>query len=254
MAAHLDTIRKLVDIARLPGGLSAFARMRVRTASSLIAVLRLRACGLSPRRILDIGANKGQFVASCRAVFPEAAVIALEPIPALAEQLAGIFRDDPLVTAVCAAVGSQRETRHFEINEYSPSSSFLPLNEAHRQSFPEASATRSEEMTILPLDELMAERDIAPCDLIKIDVQGFEMEVLKGAAAALDAAQHAVIECSLSPLYEGEATLPDICAFLRDRGFESVGAVHILSSPQTGLVLQIDLLFSRAGEVFSPAV
>ncbi|MEX2643688.1 MAG: FkbM family methyltransferase [Acetobacterales bacterium] len=247
MAAHLDTIRKLVDIARLPGGLSAFARMRVRTASSLIAVLRLRACGLSPRRILDIGANKGQFVASCRAVFPDAAVIALEPIPALAEQLAATFRDDPLVTAVCAAVGSRRETRRFEINDFSPSSSFLPLSETHRQSFPEASGTRSEEMAILPLDELMAERGIGPCDLIKIDVQGFEMEVLQGAGTTLDAARHVVVECSLRPLYEGESALTDIFGFLHERGFESVGAVDILSAPQNGLVLQADILFSRPG-------
>lgn len=245
MAARTEAIRKLLGLTALPGGLAAFCRARVRSVSALSIVLRLKAAGVAPGHIIDVGANRGQFAAACRAVFPGCRVTAIEPIPELADRLRQTFAGDNRVQVVNAALGARAETRPFHVNAFSPSSSFLPLGDAHKASFPDAVDTQALDMAIIPLDELISVEGLPPVDLLKLDVQGFELEVLKGATGLLGRVPHVLAETSFRPLYEGEPTMAEITGYLSPYGFACVGALDMLPAPDTGLMVQADLLFSR---------
>ena len=91
----------------------------------------------------------------------------------------------------------------------------------------------------------MSEKGVASAELIKLDVQGFELEVLRGAEGALGQVAHVLAETSFRPLYEREPSMPEIVKFLAERGFECVGALDMLAAPGSGLMVQADLLFSR---------
>jgi hypothetical protein len=99
------------------------------------------------------------------------------------------------------------------------------------------------------LDELLDPAELAgPC-LMKIDVQGFEAEVLRGAAGLLPAVDDVLVECSFVELYEGQPLADDLIAWMRDEGYRLRG-FYSLMTDDAGSCLQADLLFSRpqAGE------
>ena len=82
--------------------------------------------------------------------------------------------------------------------------------------------------------------------LLKIDTQGYELEVLKGAARTLDRIDYILVETSFVPLYEGQANFRDVYAFLTGHGFEYAGSFEQMMSPLDGTVLQADGLFVRS--------
>lgn len=86
--------------------------------------------------------------------------------------------------------------------------------------------------------------------LLKIDVQGFELEVLKGAVEILPAIDAVYVEVSYIPLYQGQPLRDDIEHFLCSVGFECVGAFNDYS--HKGERIQSDLLFRRRHSTVGP--
>jgi len=83
--------------------------------------------------------------------------------------------------------------------------------------------------------------------LLKLDVQGYEVQVLEGAAETLKKVDYVLLEASFRPLYEGEKTFLDIARMMEARGFEFLRPVAWLSDPHNGEVLQMDALFAKSG-------
>ncbi|MEI7893325.1 MAG: FkbM family methyltransferase, partial [Myxococcales bacterium] len=81
--------------------------------------------------------------------------------------------------------------------------------------------------------------------LLKLDVQGYELEVLKGASRTLPRCSLLLLEASLQELYVGEALFGSIHAWLGERGFILAGLAGSLRDPSDGRPLQIDALFER---------
>jgi hypothetical protein len=81
---------------------------------------------------------------------------------------------------------------------------------------------------------------------LKVDVQGAELDVLRGASGLLDAVGEILVECSLVELYEGQALLDDTILFARGQGFRVIGLSEAPRAPD-GTPLQCDVLFSRTG-------
>jgi hypothetical protein len=83
--------------------------------------------------------------------------------------------------------------------------------------------------------------------LLKIDTQGYELEVLRGAPAMLARASAVQIEMSLAPLYEGQLLMRDLWQVLEDAGFELWTLVPVFVDPGSGRLLQVDAAFFRKG-------
>ncbi len=112
----------------------------------------------------------------------------------------------------------------------------------------EVARTRSvDEVTVRTarLDHELGSADLpSPC-LLKIDVQGFEMEVLAGAEALLPSVDEILVECSFVELYDGQPLADEVIVFLLGVGYRLRGA-YGMSTDDDGRCLQADLLFLRS--------
>lgn len=132
-------------------------------------------------------------------------------------------------------------------NDYSQSSSLLPMAELHKRAFPETRHSTPETVQVKRLDDVVADLRIERPALLKIDVQGFEAKVIAGATETLKLADVIIVETGVEALYEGQALFDDVYRMLYDRGFRYRGNHNQLLSPDDGRVLQADAFFTPAG-------
>lgn len=195
--------------------------------------------------VLDAGANIGQFATAARAAFPAARIVSFEPLPDCFAQLRRRFRRDARFQARQLALGARNEERELQRSAYSPSSSLLPMDDRHRAAFPSTAATTAVRVPVRRLDDELQGLDLAAPILLKLDVQGAEMEVLEGARGTLERCSLVLLEASLRRLYVGEALFADVQAYLGGAGFTLAGLAGSLRDPRDGRMLQVDAMFER---------
>ena len=134
--------------------------------------------------------------------------------------------------------------RACNIAKNSSSSSLLEIGDLHVASAPESRYVGDESVPIARLDDLRSEL-VGPDDRVylKIDTQGYELEVLNGAVETLGQVVAADIELSLAPLYEGAPLVGEVLAFLDARALVPVWLEPAFTDPDTGRLLQVDGLF-----------
>lgn len=195
------------------------------------------------RTVLDVGASRGQFALFISTMMPEARVISFEPLPEPFEDLDRLTGAQ--VETHNTAVGASSGAASINVSARDDSSSLLPIGSRQVEEFPGTEAERTIEVPVTTLDETLVGEPARPC-LLKIDVQGLELEVLKGATRTLASVDEALIECSFVELYEGQALAEDVIIFMNDAGFHLVG-VHEVAYSSDGSAIQADFLFRRAG-------
>jgi FkbM family methyltransferase len=195
---------------------------------------------------LDVGAHTGSATARIRSVFPESRVFAFEPAPEPADGLARLASGDPRIMVVRAAAGERdgrtllRETRNPLL-----SSVLKPTGRTVRETFGAGEVLREIEVPMLRLETWARGAGVEAVDLLKIDVQGTELGVLRGAGGLLDRTASVYAEAHLEPAYEGAATFSEIDLFLRDRGLV-LHQVHELTTRGEDLqTVQLDALWLR---------
>ncbi len=195
------------------------------------------------RTVLDVGASRGQFALFATQRFPEAQVICFEPLPgsraALRDALGARVEIRP------AAVGAEAGTAELNVSAQDDSSSLLPIGERQVAEFPGTSQSGTLEVPVVTLADELTEELPGP-RLLKIDVQGLELDVLRGAGSSLDLIDEAFIECSFVELYEGQALADEVITYLFERGLRLAG-VHGISYSAEGSAVQADFFFRRSG-------
>jgi FkbM family methyltransferase len=198
-----------------------------------------------PVVVLDIGANSGQFAAVALHIFPNARVFSFEPLPQCVAAMRKKIGANSRSTIFPYAVGNDDTTITINQSASSPSSSILPMSETHAEAFPWTGQSTPVEVPLRKLDSLLPDLALSGRVLMKIDVQGFGLEVLKGAVETLRQVEMVFIEVSFVPLYEGEPTFDDINAFMRDAGFTFSGLLDSLTHPESRQPLQGDAIYRR---------
>jgi len=128
-------------------------------------------------------------------------------------------------------------------NEFSASSSILQMGNRHRDAFPHTQNAVDENISVCVLDEVAKDLELEGRVLAKIDVQGYELNVLLGAERTLPLIDILIIETSFEELYEGQPLFYDVHQFLHDRHFRYAGAFHQMFNPSDGAMLQEDSIF-----------
>jgi FkbM family methyltransferase len=199
--------------------------------------------------VFDIGANTGQFGRHLRDSGYRGRIVSFEPLPSEWNRLVEVSGNDSLWQAAPrCAIGSADGEIEIHVAGNSASSSALNMLDSHRNAAPESAYIGTERVPLRRLDSIAP--DYLTSDsvfLIKIDTQGFESEVLKGAAAALKSAVGLSLEISFVPLYEGQALFEDMYAQIRALGFEAWDFKPAFVDDQSGRLLQADVTFFRAG-------
>jgi FkbM family methyltransferase len=232
-------LTKLINIMIDPFLLSALLKGAVAGVEHK-AVLRNLECEC----VLDIGANRGQFALISRKVFPLAKIYSFEPLEEPAQIFQKIFNNEPNVILYPFAIGREKTTATIHITKDDDSSSMLPITKMQSDMFPGAAEKDTRQVMIYPLSELIDPASIPSASLLKIDVQGFELDVLQGCEDILQKFSHLYIECSFIELYEGQALAHQIIAWLEERNF-GLSSIHNLYYGKNGLAVQGDFLFSK---------
>ena len=195
--------------------------------------------------ILDIGANRGQFATFARARFPTARLYCFEPLAAAAEKLRTVTSGDDRVSILPLALGAgSTQSRRLLVPPEDDSSSLLAATALQRELFPGTAADDGVTVAVERLDAVLRAEDLPPPTLMKIDVQGFELEVLEGATGLLGGVHDVAVESSFVDLYEGGARAEEVVCLLAGHGFRLLG-VYSLLHDRRGRCLQGDLLFRR---------
>jgi FkbM family methyltransferase len=213
-------------------------------AAQLRAILATRRINL----IFDVGANIGQFGRELRDhVGYDGRIVSFEPMRAAHEALTHAATGDPLwEVAPRTALGAHSGSVTLNIAGNSASSSVLAMLPAHADAAPESRYVDSEVVPLETLDDLASGyfRDDSR-GLLKIDTQGYESEVLRGAAETLGRVEAVQLELSLVRLYEGQRLMPELLEHLGGLGFELWAVAPAFVDPRTGRMLQIDATLVR---------
>jgi len=192
--------------------------------------------------ILDVGATRGQFSLMSRIVMPAIPIFAFEPIPTEAE----IFRKALLgeyVQLHQVALGDKAGEAELHLSRSPDSSSLLPIGEAQTRLFPATGEIGTLKVPVKRLDDFKPEWEKYSRILLKIDVQGFELSVLRGAVETLKNCVYIYVECSEVNLYVGQSLYRDVADFLNHEGFDLHSRHNEIIAGDE--LLQADYLFTR---------
>ncbi len=169
--------------------------------------------------IFDVGANIGHTIESFKDMFPEAQIHAFEPGTNAFNTLEKIYGSHKNVILNKAGVGSASETKMFLENSMSQMSSFLPLG-------PDGwgEIVNKIPVAIITLDDYCKERQIPFINVLKIDTQGLDFEVLKGAQNMLseNRIQILLMEVTFAEIYQELPRFDEIFRFLTEMNFKLV--------------------------------
>jgi FkbM family methyltransferase len=197
--------------------------------------------------VLDVGANTGQYAQELRAQRYAGAIVSFEPLATAHARLLEAARRDPRWrVAPRMALGSRTAEVTLNVAGNSLSSSVLRMLPAHEQAAPGSGVVGTEAVALHRLDEVAGQYlGGANAVLLKIDTQGYEDQVLAGAAGVLDRVTAVQLELSFEPLYEGQPLFDAMRGRLRDIGFSLVAMFPGYVDPLTGRTLQVDGFFVR---------
>ncbi len=206
--------------------------------SSMEGVLAHIKTVFTPRLIIDVGAATGSFTRLSLQHFPEASAVLFEPVSAYTPALAALTRTHPRVTYIPKAASDHTGVLPFYIHEDLVGSSSKQEAEGAA-----VDGTRTS-VPCITLDEALALTDCT-ASLIKIDVQGAELEVLRGATRVLEQAACVILEVSLFRSLIGGGDVAEVIAFMKERYWVLYDIAGMLYRPYDGALSQYDAVFVK---------
>jgi FkbM family methyltransferase len=198
--------------------------------------------------ILDVGANVGQFRNKVRSFSYQGRVISFEPQQAAHRQLVQSAGDNPgwIIYPRCA-LGDVAGTAQINLAGNSQSSSLLPMCERHIEASPETRYVGVEQVPVKTLSQVFADdpKLFAGRHVLKMDTQGYELNVLKGAEDILGQIDIVMLEASLVTLYDGEPSVVALLNHMEERQFDCYAICPGFSDPKNFQMLQVDMLFVK---------
>jgi FkbM family methyltransferase len=201
---------------------------------------------LGTQTVLDIGANSGQFASQLRATGFSGRIISFEPQADAHLALVAAATADPQWTiATRCALGDSEGSMTMHRAGNSVSSSLLPMLGSLAEAARDAQAIGQEVVPVLRLDQHPDLATVGGDVFAKIDTQGYELHVLRGAERLMPRIAGVLVEASLVPLYAGQPLLAEVVAFLDAKGFAIVDLLPEFQHPRHGQMLQVDLIATR---------
>jgi FkbM family methyltransferase len=243
-------IQKLLKALRLmtrPAFARAALQHRVAAAVEHIDVIRHTAAAT----LIDVGANKGQFSLAFHTLRPRAAIQAFEPLGEAADKYGRLFDADRRIALHRVALADEAQNAaDFYVTDRRDSSSLLKPASGQNEAF----GVRSEGQILVDvrrLDECLRVEELTHPILLKIDVQGAELSVLRG-CRELELIDFVYVELSFTELYEGQPLYDEVAAYLATRGFALAGVFNQVMTDSFGPT-QADFLFKRGDPGRLPA-
>jgi FkbM family methyltransferase len=200
---------------------------------------------LGPSFVVDVGANRGQFALDVLEAAPGARILSIEPLSSEAAVYRRVLGGRPECKLVECAAGSSAGQAVIHVSSRADSSSLLPIGHLQSSVFRRTAERRTESVVVRPLDELLADVMLPDRSMLKIDVQGTELDVLRGVDRRIHEFLWIYLEVSFMPFYVGQPLAGEVLEHLVSHDFTVVD----LGRPvrRRGRTLQVDVLCERRG-------
>jgi FkbM family methyltransferase len=223
---------------RLPGRLLELVGEEYKYQHGMIdmqsSIRNMRSCGFSPTLIIDIGAYHGDWSRMAREIY-RVPILMVEANPEKSTFLEAAAQEIGSAEYRIALLGSQRAASvPYYVME--TGSSVLP----EMTSIPRSTV----ELPMEILDNLISEASHGPY-MLKLDVQGFELEVLRGADRVLKNTEVCLLEVALMEYNNGAPLLAEVVAFMGSRGFAVYDISGMFRRESDNALYMIDLMFAH---------
>ena len=209
--------------------------------ASMQALLEhLRSRKFAPKAILDVGANRGKWSRVAKRVFPEADCFMIEPQGEMRQFLDPFCQTFPGSKWFMAGAGSAAGELTFTISEDSVGSSFVTpgLSVRERRSVP-----------VITINSLLKDGLISMPQLVKVDVEGFELEALRGGDQLFGNTEVFILEVTPGPPLAHRPVFHEVAAFMAERGYYVFDLLY--QRPKTdGVLVALDVCFTLSGNKF----
>ena len=231
-------IKRLADSILSPLDLTLARRHEVDRTTLPGVLAQLRRCGFEPATVIDVGAAYGMWSAACHERFPTARFILIEPV----EEYAPFLESHAAAwggTYLQAAAASTSGTRQINVHADLVGTSFFSETEGA-----EVDGT-PRSVPSIQLDETCRELGATAPILMKLDVQGSELDVLEGATETLHLTEVIIMEVSFFGFFREAPSVVDVIASMADRGFVPYDILGLHHRPLDGALAQADVVFTR---------
>lgn len=202
----------------------------------------LKQCGLDCRYIMDVGANKTDWSRLAAQVFPGSSFVLIEPQTEMKTYLDAFCADYPSSKYFMAGAGAARGVLTLTVWDDLAGSSFLPASDDTLRK-----ANKQRDIEILTIDDIIRDNGFPVPDFIKLDIQGFELEALKGASHTFGKTEAYLLEVSLFNFSEGKEmpVFSDVVNFMLERGYVVYDFPGFLRRPYDQALGQCDVCFVK---------
>lgn len=200
--------------------------------------------------VLDVGANRGQYARLVRRLGFKGKIISFEPLEDAYQAVLRQTRNDQNWTVHPVALGAESGSALINVTRLDVLSSLLKPNAESLHLLPGESVIQgTQSVRVCRLDELLAE--LVPENQwgrihIKLDTQGFDLEVLKGLGETICRISSLQTELSVISLYEGQGDYVSALSYLRSHNFQPT-CLYPLQRVDESRILELDGLFVRSG-------
>ena len=234
----IEIVRKVINPLKLD--LKIYPDTDVRRRRKLLDFYKINT-------ILDVGANSGQYgEQTIKDLAFKGKLISFEPVKKTFDKLSEKANSYSNWTVYNYGFGNKNEELSINLSENTYSSSLMNILPTHVKSAPESKVVGKEIVKIKTLDlvynDLIRAND---CVLLKIDVQGFEKNVLEGAQESLKHVKGVQVEMSIEELYQDEMLYLDMLLYMKKLGFDLCSLENGFYNEKSGKLLQVDGVFFK---------
>lgn len=225
----------------IPAAAKNYIRRKSGVPDMFLSLERLKALGFTPQQIIDVGAYEGEWTKSCLKVFPDASYIMYEAMQQKQPKLQQISTSHSNVTFEIALL-AESDNKELYFTELETASSVLEET-VNKQSRTKRKSTS--------LNNSLKKKGITKVDLIKLDVQGYETEILKGFSDYLPTTDVILSEVSLLDIHTGVPLIRDVINFMYEYNFVVYDICSVSTRrPLDQALWQTDLLFVKETSKF----
>jgi FkbM family methyltransferase len=197
----------------------------------------LKARGFSPKHIVDVGANRGDWTRIALNYFPNSYYTLIEPQDHLKADVHDLLaREDGKIRWIGAGASDKPGTSPFTIAHIDGSSTFAVTSKWVR-------GMRQIEVPVVTLNEVVRTSNASFPEMVKIDAEGFDLKVITGASELLGRTEIFIIETAIVPWAEN--TLENVVATMSQAGYHVIDIPSLNRSPNDGMLWICDLAFLR---------
>src|SRR5262249_21885347 len=189
----------------------------------------LRARGFSPAGILDVGAENGSWTRNALSIYPQASVVMIEPQDEWEAVLSALCRERSACRYIKAGAGRAGGDLIQTIYDDLSGSSFM-----HPPDDTAIQTGRQRRTHVITINSILEQhKDFRP-DLVKLDIQGFELEALIGGSNLFGTTEVFVVETSLFSWEEGWPITSEVISFMAHRNYEIYDITEFIRRPLDG--------------------